>query len=56
MTRFVPYEKRSKKAQCSHDRKQRGDWGGICPVTRTIPDARAYKRHPKHKGNAIPMD
>ncbi|MBR7039490.1 MAG: hypothetical protein IKI21_09610 [Oscillospiraceae bacterium] len=51
MKKFIPYEKLSKKARRALDLQQRGSWEGIRHAT--VPaeaDKRAYKRHPKHKG------
>ena len=44
MQKFVPYEKLSKKAKRELDRKKRGTWGGLNPVTRMPPNPRAYDR------------
>lgn len=49
MEKFIPYEKLSKKAQRELDRKKRGDWGAVKPVSRREESHKAYKRHPKHK-------
>ena len=43
MKKFVPLNKRSKKEQKEFYRKQRNVWG-ICPVSRTVPNGKAYKR------------
>lgn len=44
MNQMVPLKKRSKKAQKEYHNKQRGTWYGLCPVTRTVPNGRAYDR------------
>lgn len=44
MKRFVPLEKMSKKAQKEYYAKKRGTWGEISPVTRTVPNGKAYSR------------
>ena len=36
---------RKKKAQREHHAKQRGSWYGISPVTRTVPNGKAYDRN-----------
>ena len=36
MTRFVPYEKRSKKERRKADAIKRLDWNGVDPATKTI--------------------
>lgn len=45
MKQFVPLNKQSKKAQKEHHNKQRGSWNGISPVTRTVPNGKAYDRN-----------
>lgn len=52
MEKFVPYEKLSKKARRELDAQNRGTWGNVKPVSRREESAKAYKRHPKHKGSA----
>ena len=42
--KYVPLEKRSKKQQKEFHSLQRKDWGGLSPVTRTVPNAKAYNR------------
>ena len=41
MKQMIPLKKQSKKAQ----KKQRGSWYGICPITRTVPNGKAYDRN-----------
>ena len=45
MQTFVPLKKQSKKAQKAHHAKQRGGWYGISPVTRMVPNGKAYDRN-----------
>ena len=45
MEQMVPLKKRSKKAQKAYYNKQRGSWYGLDPVTRTVPNGRAYDRN-----------
>ena len=45
VTRVVPLKKQSKKAQKEYNDKQRGSWNGLCPVTRTVPNKKAYDRN-----------
>ena len=42
--KHIPLEKQSKRAQKEHHDKQRGSWNGVVPVTRVIPNKRAYDR------------
>lgn len=44
MKKYVPYEKLSKKAKREQDRKMRGSWHGINPITRRSEDYRIYNR------------
>jgi len=44
MDRFVPLDKKSKKEQKKFHAKQRRTWEGISPVTRTVPNGKAYNR------------
>lgn len=40
----VPLAKQSKRTQKAHYDKLRGSWNGVVPVTRVIPNKRAYDR------------
>lgn len=42
---YVPMEKRTKKAQREHNAQQRGSWYGINPITRVVPNKKAYDRN-----------
>lgn len=42
MKQMIPLKKQSKKAQKEQHAKQRGSWHGISPVTRTVPNGKAY--------------
>lgn len=44
MKKFVPLEKMNKKQQREFYKKQRKDWGGLSPVTRTPENPKAYNR------------
>lgn len=44
MDKFIPYEKLSKKKQREIDRKRRGTWGSLNPVTRKTENPKAYNR------------
>jgi len=48
MTRIIPYDKMSKKAQKAYDEKRRVVWG-INPVTRKKDNAKAYSRKKARK-------
>ena len=43
-TKYVPYEKMSKKAQKELNQKRRNSWGELSPVTRIVPNKKAYNR------------
>ena len=42
--KYVPLEKRSKKQQKEFHSMQRKDWGNTNPVTKKLPNAKAYNR------------
>lgn len=44
MEKFIPVAKRSKAEQKKFYRSQRGTWNGISPVTRMVPNGKAYSR------------
>ena len=44
MTNTVPLKKQNKRAQKEYHSKKRGIWYGISPVTRSVPNGRAYDR------------
>ena len=44
MQTFIPLEKRSKKAQRAYHASRRGTWHGFSPVTRIVPNGKAYNR------------
>jgi len=45
MDRYVPLSKKSKKEQKKFHAMQRNTWGGLNPVTRTVPNGKAYNRN-----------
>ena len=44
MLKMIPLNKQSKKAQRRYHAAKRGDWNGVSPVTRVIPNKKAYDR------------
>lgn len=44
MTKFVSYEKLSKKAQRKVNAQKRNSWNGLCPATRVVPNGKVYNR------------
>ena len=42
--KFIPLAKQSKKKRRAYYAAQRGDWGGISPVTRVCPSGKLYDR------------
>ena len=44
MQAFIPLEKRSKKEQRAYHKAQRGTWHEFSPVTRIVPNGKAYSR------------
>lgn len=45
MKQFIPLEKQSKRAQKEYHKKFRNTWGTLNPVTRTVPNGKAYDRN-----------
>ena len=45
MKQMIPLGKQSKKKQREYYARQRGTWYGVNPVTRTVPNGRAYDRN-----------
>lgn len=44
MSKFIPYDKLSKKKKRELDRRRRNTWGGLDPVTRRPANPKAYDR------------
>lgn len=44
MKKFVPLSKQSKAAQKEYHARKRVTWQGISPVTRVVPNGKAYNR------------
>jgi len=42
--KYIPLEERSKREQREYHAARRRNWGDVNPVTRTIPNAKAYNR------------
>ncbi len=53
MDTFIPYEKMSKKAKKKYNAQKRRGWGSCSPGSRTEPDKKAYRRHPRHRHSGI---
>ena len=45
MNKYVPLSKKSKKEQRKFQAMQRRTWDGLNPVTRTVPNGKAYDRN-----------
>lgn len=45
MKQMIPLSKQSKRVQKEYHKKQRGSWCGLNPVTRTVPNKKAYDRN-----------
>jgi len=50
MKRMVPLRKQSKRAQKEYHARQRGSWNGLNPVTRVVPNGKAYDRNREKRG------
>ena len=44
MEKFIPINKKSKKAQKEYYAKKRNTWGELNPMTRTMPNGKGYNR------------
>jgi len=49
MKKWTPVEKRTKKEKKAYYAKERGSWGAISPVSRTVPSMKAYDRNRQKK-------
>jgi hypothetical protein len=53
--KYVPIEKQSKRKQKEFHAAQRKSWNGINPVTRVVPNTKAYNRKKsKYRYNGEP--
>ena len=48
--KYVPIEKRSKKAQKAYHAARRGSWNGVRPVTKTVESKKIYDRKRMKRG------
>lgn len=44
MRKIIDLKKQSKKAQKAFHAQQRGSWNGLNPITRVVPNGKAYSR------------
>lgn len=44
MRKIIDLKKQSKKAQKAFYASQRGSWNGLNPITRVVPNGKAYSR------------
>lgn len=44
MRKVIDLKKQSKKAQKAFHAQQRGSWNGLNPITRVVPNGKAYSR------------
>jgi hypothetical protein len=56
MEKFIPFEKLSKREQRERNRRRRGDWGSLNPVTRRAKNPKAYDRNKARKRNEDSSD
>ena len=45
LLKTIPLTKQSKKQQRAFHAAKRGSWNGVNPVTRTVPNKKAYDRN-----------
>lgn len=50
MEKYIPLRKKSKKEQKKFYAMQRRTWDGLNPVTRTVPNGKAYNRKKMKQG------
>jgi hypothetical protein len=51
MQKFIPKEKLGKKAKKTIDKKARGTWGAVNPVTKDAENKKTYNRKKVQKGD-----
>ena len=56
MEKFIPYDKLSKKKKRELDKKARGTWGAMNPVTRMPRPSKAYNRRKARKWDRCDPD
>ena len=56
MTKFISYEKLSKKKKKEMDAKKRNTWNGLNPVTRKQENSRAYNRNKRKAQDRKSLD
>jgi hypothetical protein len=44
MTKYIPYEKLSKKEQKKVNAQKRKDWNGVSPITKKVESKKVYNR------------
>lgn len=44
MEKFISYNKLSKKRQKEENKKKRGSWFGVNPITKIVPSKKLYNR------------
>ena len=52
MLKTIPLKKQSKKQQRAYHAAQRGSWNGVNPVTRIVPNKKAYDRNRVKRENS----
>lgn len=51
MKKVIPLVKMSKKKQRAYHAKQRRSWYGLSPVTRIVPNGKAYDRNARKRSD-----
>ncbi|MBQ1504493.1 MAG: hypothetical protein IIZ49_03785 [Oscillospiraceae bacterium] len=49
MQKMIPLAKMQKKLQKAYFAEKRGTWNGLSPVTRVVPNGKAYNRNKAKK-------
>ena len=47
MKKFISYSKMSKKKQKEINKRKRGNWGEVKPITKVVPSKKIYNRKAK---------
>lgn len=56
MKDLVPLRKQSKKKQREYYSARRGSWNGVNPITRVVPNGKAYDRNRAKRSSKLYSD
>ena len=52
----VPIDKQTKRQRKAWHNRKRGSWGDVVPVTRVVPDGKAYRRQDARRAERRAMN